>query len=77
MPFVSHKRFLELEECQKKLEEEFDRIYKIAEWYSRRNAMVTGCDVDQEFSRLFEELRRKQLTHQRYCWVTLEWHKQL
>lgn len=77
MPFVSHKRFLELEAKMKKLEEEFDRIYKIADWHSRRNAMVTGCDVDEEFSGLFEKLRRKQLTKNRYCWVTLEWHKQL
>lgn len=77
MPFVSNKRFLELEAKQKKLEEEFDRIYKIAEWYSRRNAMVTGCNVDQEFSKLFEELRIKQLSKDRYCWVTLEWYKQL
>lgn len=77
MPFVSNKRFLELEAKQKKLEEEFDRIYRIAEWYSRRNAMVTGCDVDEEFSRIFTDLRKKQLTKNRYCWVTLEWHKQL
>jgi len=77
MPFVSHKRFLELEAKQKKLEEEFDRIYEIAKWYSRRNAMITGCDPNQEFSKLFEELRRKQLTENRYCWVTLSWYKRI
>ena len=77
MPFVSNKRFLELEAKQKKLEEEFDRIYKIADWYSRRNAMVTGCDVDQEFSKLFEELRKKQLSKNRYCWIQLKWEKRI
>jgi hypothetical protein len=77
MPFVSHKRFLELEARQKKLEEEFDRIYEIALWHSRRNAMLTGCDHNQEFTRLFEKLRREQLSKYRYCWVTLEWYKQL
>ena len=77
MPFVSHKKFLELEARQKKLEETFDRIYKIAEWHSRRNAMATGCDIDEEFARLFEDLRRKQLTKNRYCWTTLTWYKKL
>lgn len=77
MPFVSHKRFLELEKKQEKLQEEFDRIYQIADWYSRRNAMLTGCDVDEEFSRLFEDLRKKQLSHMRYCWATLTWYKRI
>lgn len=77
MPFVSNKRFLELEAKQKKLEEEFDRIYKIADWYSRRNAMVTGCDVDEEFTRLFQDLRNKQLMGHRYCWIQLKWEKRI
>lgn len=77
MPFVSNKRFLELEAKQKKLEEEFDRIYKIADWYSRRNAMVTGCDVDEEFSRLFQNLRNQQLLEHKYCWIQLKWEKRI
>lgn len=77
MPFVSNKRFLELEAKQKKLEEEFDRIYKIADWYSRRNAMLTSCDIDEEFSRLFQELRTKQLSKNRYCWIQLKWEKRI
>ncbi len=77
MPFVSNKRFLELEAKQKKLEEEFDRIYKIADWYSRRNAMLTGCNVDEEFSKLFHNLRNEQLSHMRYCWIQLKWEQRI
>jgi len=77
MPFVSHKRFLQLEEKMTKMQEEFDRLYRIAEWHSRRNAMAHGCDPDEEFTRIFTELRRQQLSGQRYCWATLTWHKQI
>ena len=77
MPFVSNKRFLELEKKHQALQEDFDRIYKIADWYSRRNAMVTGCDIDEEFSRLFQELRSEQLSGHRYCWIQLKWEKRI
>ena len=76
MPWVSSKRFRELEEKQQKLSEEFDRLYRYAEWHSRRNMMAgLASDIDEEFSRIFTDLRKNQLEGYRYCWVTLEWHK--
>jgi len=76
MPWVSSKRFRELEAKQAKLSEQFDRLYKLAEWHSRRNVMAgLASDVDEEFSRIFTDLRHKQLEGYRYCWVTLRWYK--
>jgi hypothetical protein len=77
MPYVSHKRFLELEEKMTKLQEEFAKLYHIAEWHSRRNAMIHGCDVDEEFTRIFTDLRRQQLLGHKYCWITLKWRKEI